>query len=133
MFACIFLETPQNEFNVVSVGSGTRCCAGSVISCSGDVIHDTHAEIMARRGLIHFLMCNLKCYFNGETAGDMFEEFDDILRIREGFKFHLYISHAPCGDSAIFVRYICCSVLEVSVCTSTHDILIVCTRTHGYL
>ncbi|KAI6647288.1 Double-stranded RNA-specific adenosine deaminase [Oopsacas minuta] len=104
VFACIFLETPDNQFQIVSVGSGTRCCAGSVISCSGDVIHDTHAEIMARRALIRYLMHNLKGYYNQESSGDMFEEGDYSLSIRDGFKFHLYISHAPCGDSAIFVR-----------------------------
>ncbi|OCT55512.1 hypothetical protein XELAEV_18001677mg [Xenopus laevis] len=50
-----------------------------------------------------FLYSQLMKY-NPDVPGDsIFEEADgDLLRVRPGVTFHLYISTAPCGDGALF-------------------------------
>lgn len=40
----------SNEIKVISIGSGNRCITGDKLSMKGNVITDSHAEIIAKRG-----------------------------------------------------------------------------------
>ena len=100
-----FIVRVSNESNsdprVVAIGSGTAIAAGDNYSLTGSVIHDSHAEIVARRSLIRWI------YSQINTAGS-----DDSLAQHNNdglspyslkpFDLWLYISQAPCGDAAVF-------------------------------
>ena len=91
---------------VVSIGTGTRCVEGDKLSMEGIVVHDSHAEVVARRSLLRFFYRQLLLYFGGkeDTIFVPSASTVDKLVVKEGVEFHLYISTAPCGDGAQFSR-----------------------------
>ena len=88
---------------VVAIGSGNKCVGGGNFSLEGRMVHDSHAEIVARRSLMRWLYsqietagaCNSYVVPAADESG-MFELLPCEL--------WLYVSKAPCGDAAIFSR-----------------------------
>ncbi|KAL4222413.1 hypothetical protein ACF0H5_018452 [Mactra antiquata] len=99
--AIVMYDQNQDMYRVVSVGSGNRCIKGSNITDDGTVIHDSHAEVLARRGFkrfIYWLLAN-------QSSLPILERCSDRKwRFKNGISFHLYISTAPCGDGALFTH-----------------------------
>ena len=80
---------------------GNKCAGGLVLSPQGFVVHDSHAEQLARRGLIRYLYNQIECFDKNE--GSIFEKKDhDQLVLKSSYRIHFYTSFAPCGDSALF-------------------------------
>ncbi|CAB4300342.1 unnamed protein product [Prunus armeniaca] len=108
---------PQ-EFEVVALGTGTKCLGRSLLSSNSDVVNDSHAEIIARRSLLRFFYAQIQCLTqvyskqsdsNGSTqmqngdAKNLLFELDPNgyghgkYKLRKGLQLHLYISQLPCG------------------------------------
>lgn len=105
VIAAFIMENKEtNEMKVVSVGSGTQCITGDQLNPEGFVVNDSHAEVVARRSLMRFFYLQLLAKSSGQES--IFTESDNpqLRRVQDMFKFHLFISTAPCGDSAIFSR-----------------------------
>ncbi|KAL2643137.1 hypothetical protein R1flu_010724 [Riccia fluitans] len=118
-----FLLTPGCR--VIALGTGTKCIGGSRMSPTGDLVNDSHAEVIARRALLRFFYFQLEQFCHSEffTASpadakdsqgsrkvnnweSIFHFVRDAkdegyFKLREGFKLHLYISQPPCGDACI--------------------------------
>lgn len=98
-------NSSPNDGQVVSVATGTKCVKGENLSSEGKVLNDSHAEILAHRGLVRFLQDQLKEYANDPTKS-IFESDDGAsppLKLKRNIGFHIYISSAPCGDGRIFI------------------------------
>ncbi|XP_045134277.1 double-stranded RNA-specific editase 1-like isoform X2 [Portunus trituberculatus] len=104
-------ENDLEDMKVIGVATGTKCINGEHLSLQGQCINDCHAEIMARRCLLHFLYSQLEKMVqwrkNGGLLNTIFEELEDQkgFRIQPQYKFHLYINTAPCGDARIFAPH----------------------------
>lgn len=84
-----------------------RCISGDQLRMDGSTVNDSHAEVIARRSLIKFLHYHLTILLSGKTdVKSIFvqKERQGKIQLRDGVKFHLYVSTAPCGDAAIFVN-----------------------------
>ena len=114
VIACfVQCDEETKGYSVISFASGTRCITGDKMSLRGDVVNDSHAEVVARRGLVRYLyhQCHL---FHQEASDTIFELVPGadpqsdahlkLVRVKDQFKFHLFISTAPCGDGAQFSR-----------------------------
>ncbi|XP_031625540.1 double-stranded RNA-specific editase Adar isoform X2 [Contarinia nasturtii] len=91
---------------VIAVTTGTKCINGEYMSISGTSLNDSHAEIVARRCLMDFCYSQLELHTNASTAKDSIfvrpSQPDQLYKLRDGIKFHLFINTAPCGDARIF-------------------------------
>lgn len=68
---------------------GTKSIGKQMIRKDGLSVIDCHAEVLARRGFKYYLMKN-KDQLIGETKV-----------LKDGIKFHLYVSEVPCGDASM--------------------------------
>ena len=91
----------------ISLGTGNRTVNGDNINFEGKTVNDSHAEITARRGFRRFLWKQLRIVAGKERNVMPFEEIlevtpDGKYKLNHKVRVHLFISTAPCGDSAIF-------------------------------
>ncbi|KAL3536836.1 hypothetical protein ACH5RR_000202 [Cinchona calisaya] len=122
VLAAFLISSPIKEMEVVALGTGTKCIGRSRRSSKGDVVNDSHAEIIARRALLRYFYSEIesltefhdKCR---DTSGGVPAEEDDVasplsclekigfghkkFKLRQGWKLHLYISQLPCGEASV--------------------------------
>ncbi|CAN6487409.1 unnamed protein product [Victoria cruziana] len=118
VLAAFFLSGPSQELRVVALGTGTKCLGSSLLSPRGDLINDSHAEVIARRALLRFFYGEVARINNGtmsDTSCLPFEIATDAqgdlkYKMKLGWELHLYISQLPCGDAS--------DVGDVLVCAS---------------
>ncbi|XP_028769188.1 tRNA-specific adenosine deaminase TAD1-like isoform X2 [Neltuma alba] len=121
VLAAFLLSSPSNDLEVVSLGTGTKCIGRSLLRPYGDVVNDSHAEIISRRALLRFFYTQIQHLTetgNKHIPGNGCKRFkveDDIIpfelapvypdtasyALKEGWKLHMYISQLPCGDASL--------------------------------
>ncbi|XP_055477370.1 tRNA-specific adenosine deaminase 1 isoform X5 [Psammomys obesus] len=103
---------------VVSLGTGTKCIGQSKMRKSGDILNDSHAEIIAKRSFQRYLLHQLhlaavlqedSIFVPGTQRGRW--------RLRPDLSFVFFSSHTPCGDASIipmleFEEQPCCPVIR---------------------
>ncbi|XP_059009312.1 tRNA-specific adenosine deaminase 1 isoform X1 [Mustela lutreola] len=101
---------------VVSMGTGTKCIGQSKMRKSGDILNDSHAEVIARRSFQRYLLHQLhlaaalkedSIFVPGTQRG--------LWKLRPDLSFVFFSSHTPCGDASIipmlkFEDQPCCPV-----------------------
>lgn len=100
----------DSEDQVICLASGSKGIRGMNLSKTGDVLNDSHAEILVKRCFKFFLYDKIEEHLLNPTSPDsIFEEIrtpdrpDDFrLQVKSNIAFHLYISSAPCGDGRMF-------------------------------
>ncbi|XP_037539086.1 tRNA-specific adenosine deaminase 1 [Nematolebias whitei] len=90
------------EKEVVSMGTGTKCIGKASMSSNGDILNDSHAEVIARRGCVRYLIQELHRAVSGRGSS-VFRSADQRGRwtLQPGVSFLLFTSHTPCGDASI--------------------------------
>ncbi|KAG8475101.1 hypothetical protein CXB51_032021 [Gossypium anomalum] len=107
VLAAFLLSSPSQDTEVIALGTGTKCIGHSKLTHSGNIVNDSHAEIIARRALLRFFYAEIQCLNdNNGFQNSIFEwELDGSggikYKIRAGWKLHLYISQLPCGDASL--------------------------------
>lgn len=89
----------QNDvLEVVSIGTGTKCLGKEyILSCSGEIINDSHAEVMARRGFLRYVMESIN-----KRKDFSYDNTIKKFRLDPTISFHFFTTHPPCGDASIF-------------------------------
>ncbi|XP_062245121.1 tRNA-specific adenosine deaminase 1 isoform X1 [Platichthys flesus] len=96
------LQTDSVKTEVVSLGTGTKCIGQSHMSPHGDVLNDSHAEVIARRGCIRYLLQQLhRAVSGGHSSVFCPSEEQGKWRLQPGVSFLFFTSHTPCGDASI--------------------------------
>ncbi|XP_041970970.1 tRNA-specific adenosine deaminase 1 [Aricia agestis] len=90
------------KWKIVSLGTGSKCIGASKMSPMGNVLNDSHAEVIARRGFLLYLYENLlNAYRNKES---IFEVQNRKVSLKKGISFIFYSSQLPCGDASIIPK-----------------------------
>ena len=119
---------PNGSFTAVAVATGSKCVGASARSRRGDVVNDCHAEVLARRALLRWMVAEMEKakakakVEEGEggrgAAGSRFFERDNSnsassspsspsssalprFRKKSQWKLHLVTSQVPCGDACV--------------------------------
>ncbi|XP_069138167.1 double-stranded RNA-specific adenosine deaminase-like isoform X2 [Argopecten irradians] len=105
VIAGIVMESKSDRiFEVISLASGSRFITGKLLTTNGQVVVDSHAEILAARGMKRFLYHQIQKVIQGHRSNVLQLVQTGKLVLVSGVMFHLYISTAPCGDGALFTR-----------------------------
>ncbi|PVU94748.1 hypothetical protein BB561_002289 [Smittium simulii] len=113
------VKQDQDEFECVSLATGTKCLGGGSLSKFGDLVNDSHAEILAKRSFILYLIDQINdlisptynndsiFYLNEKSDPDehnpcetnIFKFLNRRLKLKNVY-FHFYSSQCPCGDAS---------------------------------
>ncbi|XP_069683621.1 tRNA-specific adenosine deaminase 1 [Periplaneta americana] len=89
---------------VVSLGTGSKCIGKSKMSPSGDILNDSHSEVIARRGFIRYLYNEILATYRTGSS-EVFQCFSNgKCVLRDDITFHFFTSHTPCGDASIIPK-----------------------------
>ncbi|VVC97599.1 unnamed protein product, partial [Leptidea sinapis] len=87
---------------VVSLGTGSKCVGATKMSPSGNIVNDSHAETLARRGLLLYLYSNITQCLNSQES--VFTLEDSYFKLKSNIEFLFYSSQLPCGDASILPK-----------------------------
>ncbi|XP_072836610.2 tRNA-specific adenosine deaminase 1 isoform X2 [Pogona vitticeps] len=105
LLAAVLKVDGGTEPEVVAMGTGTKCIGQSEMRKTGDVLNDSHAEVVAKRSfqryLLHQLGLAVTCrgpsiFVPGSEEGKW--------ALRPQVRFVFFSSHTPCGDASIIPR-----------------------------
>ncbi|KAI9001302.1 hypothetical protein BD414DRAFT_404170 [Trametes punicea] len=102
-----FVLRSAEQLKVISLGTGSKCLPEERLPKRGDALHDSHAEVLARRGAIRWFLEEI-----GRLSSDcahyasrwIYRQPDGIFALCEDVKIDMYISTVPCGDAS--TRYL---------------------------
>lgn len=100
----IQLNQGNENYKVVALGTGSKCIGKSQLSPNGDILNDSHAEVICRRAFIRYLhnQILLKAQNNEDSIFDVDKQLKQL--VLKNVTFHLFTSHVPCGDATIFPK-----------------------------
>lgn len=93
------------SLKVVSMGTGSKCVGQNKLSHNGDLLNDSHAEIVARRGFLRYLYYQMEIATSGKESDVFVVDLKTRKFLqREEVSFIFFSSHTPCGDASIIVK-----------------------------
>ncbi|KAI5009554.1 hypothetical protein ZWY2020_011691 [Hordeum vulgare] len=97
VLAAFLLSSPENPLNptVLSLATGTKCLGAARLRPRGDLVHDAHAEVIARRALLRLIYAEIGT--DNPPSWLVASGTDGRWRLNDGHQLHLYITQIPCG------------------------------------
>ena len=101
IYSAIVMEC-DSKLEVVSCGTGTKCIGSMMLSENGDILNDSHAEVICRRAFVRFLMSQIRATkFPERQSIFKYDEVTKKFKL-DKVKFHLFTTSSPCGDASIY-------------------------------
>ncbi|KAL1660211.1 adenosine deaminase/editase [Schizophyllum commune] len=93
-------DTPK--FKIISLGTGTKCLPTCQLPLHGEALHDSHAEIIARRGAIRWFLEKIQRMSQSDTSCSEWLTItsEGVYKLQDGAHVGMYISTLPCGDAS---------------------------------
>ncbi|KAL1681272.1 hypothetical protein EV122DRAFT_205797 [Schizophyllum commune] len=96
------LSSDTPEFRIISLGTGTKCLPTCQLPLHGEALHDSHAEIIARRGAIRWFLEEIQRMSQSDTSCSEWLAItsEGVYKLQDGSHVGMYISTPPCGDAS---------------------------------
>ncbi|KAF9269766.1 adenosine deaminase/editase [Marasmius fiardii PR-910] len=103
VLASFFLyDSDTSSIKPISISTGTKCLPSSLLPSRGEALHDSHAEVLARRAAIRWFQEEIGRMSDGSYSSSwLFRAIDGKYSLLDGVRIGLYVSTVPCGDSSI--------------------------------
>ena len=101
VLSAFVLQRPNKDPEVVALGTGTKCLGKDEVSPNGDLVHDSHAEVIAKRAFVLYLIEEVSKAFEGQENTIFEVTQSKKVKLKSDFNFHFYSSFPPCGDATI--------------------------------
>lgn len=88
----------NNQIDILSIGTGTKCLGGEKEErgINGCLLHDSHAEVIARRSLMKFFYEEI----HNENNSILIKQDKNQFYLNKSMKIYLFVSYPPCGPAA---------------------------------
>jgi len=109
ILAAVILQK-ESDLSVVALGTGSKCIGQGKLStaAAGDLLNDSHAEVIARRAFIRYLYHQISSVYDAsKDAGKSIFTLDASSGkciLKPGANFIFFSSHTPCGDASIIPK-----------------------------
>lgn len=104
ILSCVVQHNCVNDnLEIVSLGTGSKCIGATKMSPTGDILNDSHAEIICRRAFLRYLYNEVTNAYNSKTES-IFKINNEKCELHDGISFHFFTTHVPCGDASIFPK-----------------------------
>ncbi|SGY77205.1 BQ5605_C005g03579 [Microbotryum silenes-dioicae] len=93
-----------SRYRCVSIGTGVKVLPYHRLPRHGDVLHDSHGEIIARRGLLRFLVAQLEVALGvvDPTSSCLVRGSNGRWKLKDELRLGMYVSTLPCGDASTY-------------------------------
>ncbi|KAG1715980.1 hypothetical protein ID866_1204 [Astraeus odoratus] len=102
ILAAIALSRP-GQTKIIGLATGCKCLPKDRLPQQGDALHDSHAEVLARRCACRWLLEEIQRYviLGGTSEWLIRDDVDGMFQLKEGVQVVMYVSTPPCGDASM--------------------------------
>jgi len=90
----------RNQIKCVSLSTGMKCLGKSYRLPTGEIINDSHAEVLCRRAFQRYIYSEIQSCMNNKESILKYNTETGKFKIQDSIRFHFYVSQAPCGDAS---------------------------------
>jgi len=95
------VELNCEDVCVVALGTGSKCVGRNSLSKQGDVVHDAHAEVIARRNFLCYIMSEMSKWQNDKRSRIFYKIEGGKFLVKNDVSWVFVTTTVPCGDAAI--------------------------------
>ena len=107
-----FVLSNKDNIKIISLATGSKCLPTVRLSELGDAVHDSHAEILARRAAIRWFLEEVS---RSRSSGSnwIIRQSDGRYGLQDTVQLSMYISTPPCTAKSLQNHYNICSNLNI--------------------
>ncbi|CAD5118259.1 DgyrCDS6981 [Dimorphilus gyrociliatus] len=103
LLSAIILWHNEENFTIASMATGTKCLGEVELNDKGNLIHDSHAEVLSRRAFLRYLYDEIERINDGGIS--KYIDFKSgKFRLKDNTKVIMFCSRTPCGDASIIPK-----------------------------
>lgn len=99
ILAALALSSPDSDLptQIIALATGCKCLPRDRLPEQGDALHDSHAEVLARRSALRWFLEEIRRYVvRGGQSQWLVRDHDGMFRLKHGVRMTMYISTPPC-------------------------------------